>query len=401
MRLRRTFAIVALVAIAAVHGGPTAARPASGAEGAPSGTGEGLKLVAHIDFPRGSHQELTTIKGRDYAFVSELNEPSGTLRVIDVTVPERAHQVASIPCSGYQGNIQISHDRKTLVLGMDAPSTTRCLPAGQMGFVTIDIRDPLHPKPIGYAINDKGSHSLAAHPTKPFVYNGEGFPDVPGRMQVWSIKNPAKPKLVTTLDTGAHSPHDLAFNRTGSMAATANAVNFHLLDTRNPADPKIVYTSQCPGCLHTHEARFTPDGKRLVVNDEHPATASCPGGLMYFYDLTGDPSAPVAEPTGLYFPTEILASSPTKMCAAHIFDISDDGTRIAASWHDAGIRYLDITETAGVTHGTTQVVPGGPTELGWYVNSGGDSFSAKLFKGPYVYAVDLNHGFQVFKVTGS
>ena len=399
MGLRRTFSVVALVAIAAVQGGPTAARPASGAEGAPSGSGEGLKLVAHIDFPHGSHQELATIKGRDYAFVSELNEPTGTLRVIDVTVPEKAHQVAAIPCSGYQGNIQISHDRRTLVLGMDAASTTECLPAGQMGFVTIDISDPLHPKSIGYAINEKGSHSLAAHPTKPFVYNAEGFPDAPGRMQVWSIKNPAKPKLVTTLDTGVHSPHDLAFNRTGTMAATANIVNFHLLDTRDPANPKIVHTNQCPGCMHTHEARFTPDGKRLIVNDEYVYSATCPGGLMYFYDLAGDASAPNSTLTGTYFPTEIVPSAATAFCAAHIFDISADGTRIAASWHDAGIRYLDITATAGVTHGTTQVVPGGPTELGWYRNTGGDAFSAKLFKGPYVYAVDLVHGFQVFKAT--
>ena len=91
-------------------------------------------------------------------------------------------------------------------------------------------------------------------------------------------------------------------------AASANVVNVDLMDTSDPTNPKIVHTTQCPGCLHTHEARFTPDGKRLIVNDEYIASASCPGGLMYFYDLTGDVSAPVAQLTGAYFPTWFDAS---------------------------------------------------------------------------------------------
>jgi hypothetical protein len=374
-----------------------------------AGTGEGIKLVAEVPFLNGSHQVFTTIRGRDYAFVSELNGLLSQLRVIDVTNPTNPKVVATSPCTGYQGNVQVSHDKKTLVVGIDddlggggSGTKTSCPVAGKtgVGFITIDISDPTHPKPVGFADIPKGSHSLATHPTKPFVYNGEGFPEAPGRMQVWSIKNPARPKLVNTLDTGVHSPHDLAFNKTGDMAATANVVNLHLLDTSDPANPKIVHTTQCPGCLHTHEARFTPDGKRLVVNDEYPIPAPCPGGLMYFYDITHKGSSYGLDLTGTYTIGDRVTNShgdvPT-LCTPHIFDISSDGTRIASSWHEGGLRYLDITESAGVTAGAQQTVPGGVTEVGYYSNPGGDAFSAKIYKG-YIYLVDLTVGLQIFKI---
>lgn len=380
------------------------AATAVAAPGSPSrmsaGTGEGLRLVAEIPFQNGSHLETATIKNRDYAFVSDVTRGAEKLHVVDITSPEKPRIVSTIPCNGYQGNVQISHDKRTLLIGIDGPSTTTCMPPGQMGFVTIDISNPRQPKPVGYAQITRGSHSLAAHPKKPYVYNGDGFPEAPGEMQVWSIKNPAKPKLIRTLDTGAHSPHDLAFNRTGTMLATADAVTLHLIETSDPADPKILQTTQCPGCVHTHEARFTPDGKRLVVNDEYPSSA-CPGGFMYFYDVVETAGSYKLELTGMYTADDFVTNetgSPTTKCTPHVFDISSDGTKIAATWHEGGLKYLDISDTGGVTVGAQAAVPGGPKELGWYVNERGYTFAAKLHKGPYIYVVDANVGFQVFKI---
>ncbi|MEA2517428.1 MAG: hypothetical protein QOG16_1266 [Actinomycetota bacterium] len=401
---RRTFAaILAVVFVAAVF---VPEAPVRAAEG----VGSGLKLVAEIPFRDGSHMEMATIKGRDYAFVSQVDGLASILHIIDITDPTHPNEVAASPCTGYQGNVQLSYDKKTLVVGIDdditgnqsAPQTS-CpkQAASNAGFITIDISNPKKPRPLAFTDVPGGSHSIATHPTKPFVYSGEGFPEAPGQMTVWSIKDPAKPKLVTTLDTGAHSPHDLAFNSDGSMMATANVVNVHLMDTTDPADPKIVATTQCPGCLHAHEARFTPDSKRLIVNDEYPASPACPGGFMYFYDVTKSGSTYGLDLTGTYTIAERgqtpSGGAPT-LCTPHIFDISDDGSRVSAAWHEGGLRYLDISESAGVTSGAEQLVPGGVKELGWYSNPGGDVFSTKLFKGPYLYAVDLYVGFQVFKI---
>jgi hypothetical protein len=72
---------------------------------------------------------------------------------------------------------------------------------------------------------------------------------------------------------------------------------------------------------------------------------------------------------------------------------------MAVTWHEGGLKYLDISETAGHTAGPQTLVPGGPTELGWYTNDGGLTFSAKMHEGPYIYVIDTNIGFQVFKIT--
>ncbi len=166
--------VVALVmgslALPATAGRIEAPSPNRAAEG----TGEGLKLVGEIPFGSGSHLELATIKGRDYAFVSQL-EGTGTLRIIDVTTPEKPRQVSSLPCTGYQGNIQVSYDQKTLLVGLDEGSDSICAPPGTGGFLTIDIRDSKKPELLSFTEITRGSHSLAAHPTKPFLYNGQGF----------------------------------------------------------------------------------------------------------------------------------------------------------------------------------------------------------------------------------
>ena len=369
---------------------------------AQSGLGEGLKPVGFVPYTNGSHLALATIGGRDYAFAAEQGSAVGKVRVIDVTQPTKPRVLDEILCGTGQGNVQITPDKKTLVLGLDGGANGGICALGQPGFATIDISNPTRLRPIGFAVNPRGSHSLAMHPKLPIVYNGSGFPEPNGEMEIWSLANPARPKLVNTVATGAHSPHDLAFNRAGTMAATANVVTFQLWDTGDPFEPTMLTESQCPGCQHTHEARFTPDGKRLVVNDEavtgggvHP----CPGGALYFYDVAEDGSA--VDLTGVYSPNEVLVNAALGpgFCTPHVFDISKDGTKVAASWHSAGIRYLDITKANGATLGEESTGADGVEQLGWYLGPGAaDHFTAKFHRGPYVYSVDLNRGLEILEI---
>jgi hypothetical protein len=270
-----------------------------------------------------------------------------------------------------------------------------------MGFATIDVSDPRKPEPVGFTEISRGSHSAAAHPTKPLVYNGDGFPEVPGEMQIWSIKDPSRPKLVTTVNTGEHSPHDLAFNADGSTLATANVSSLKLYDTTDPQQPALEFVTQCPGCQHTHETRFTPDGKRLVANDESVNPFSpCPGGALYFYDVLDSPQGHALSLTGTYTPSDVGFTSTSRVgfCTAHVFDISADGTKVAASWHYAGLRYVDISKTNGATWGSHASPPDGAKELGWWVHPEGDTFSAKFHRGPYIYTMDSERGFEIFRI---
>jgi hypothetical protein len=387
--------VVALLAVA----GPSASSLAAPAE---PGSAK-LEPVALIPFKNGSHQVFAQIHGRDYAFVATgVTDTNGELRVIDVTQPTKPKVVAKIPCGTYQGHLQLSADKKTLILGVDTPSLGACVPAGEMGFATVDISNPKKPRPIGYAPMARGSHTTATHPTKPFVYNGQGFPEAPGEMEIWSIANPAKPKLVNTFKTGEHSPHDLSFNADGTLAALASVSSLKLLDTTDPANPTIEFVTQCPGCQHTHEARFTPDGAHLVVNDEAlSGPYPCPGAALHIYEVVELPSGSHAlRLEGEYYPGEVGtdANSQVGFCTSHVFDISAEGTKIAASWHSDGIRYLDISQTTGATFGT-MAPAGGVVELASYTPPNSDMFSAKFNRGPYIYAVDIQRGFEVLRIT--
>jgi hypothetical protein len=216
---------------------------------------------------------------------------------------------------------------------------------------------------------------------------------------VWNVKNPRKPKMVFEHFVGVHSPHDISFNKKGTRAITAAVSHIDLLDTTNPAKPVSLFTTQCPGCTITHDAKFTPDGEKILIGDEAGGGAvfPCPGGALYAYTIEGTETQPVLVPQGTYWPNELVAASPPAVggCTSHVMDVSDDGKKLAISWYTAGTRYLDISNTMGATIGENGT---GIKELGWFIPEGGNSWSSKFHKGPYIYSNDINRGFDVYKI---
>ncbi|HVM34484.1 MAG TPA: hypothetical protein VM784_04000 [Actinomycetota bacterium] len=394
--------IAAAAAFALVLSGAALARPAS----APlKGEGENLDIVANVEYQGGTDMEFATIKGRDYAFAGSApgvgGAAAGALHVIDVTTPTKPKEVATLNCSLYQADIQLSHDKKTLIMSQDggAAAPNGCLMAGKSGFMTIDIKNPKKPKPLGVAEIPRGAHNTTAHPKKPYVYNSDSDLANVGEIQIWSIKNPKKPELVKTIRSLPHSPHDISFNKDGSRAVTAARSHFDIFDTSDPENPTLVFTHQCPGCYITHDAKFTPDGKYVIIGDEANGGGGypCPGGALYFYELAGN----AAVLRGTYEPGELVfareGQTALGACTSHVFDISKDSSKIAISWYTAGTRYLDISNPTGVTFGDRTT--GGVRELGWFMPDGGSSWSSKFYKGPYIYSNDINRGFDVFRIT--
>ncbi|HVF53399.1 MAG TPA: hypothetical protein VNC78_07285 [Actinomycetota bacterium] len=410
MRKRSLIALVAAGCVVASMGAPATARKRHSS--APlEGEGVGLKIVANIEYAGGTDMEFLTQNGRDYALAASApgvgGAEKGDLHVIDITNPEKPVLAAKLGCSLYQADVQISHDQKTALLAADsAGGPDGCLALGKVGFLTIDISNVLKPKAIGFAETNKGSHNVTAHPKKPYVYNSNSeLTAGPGtsEIQVWSIKNPAKPKLVTTINSLPHAPHDVSFNKKGDMAVTAAISSIGLYDTSDPAAPTLVSITQCPGCSITHDAKFTPDGTHVIVGDEGGGGGGypCPGGALYFYQLQVTPAAPVLVLQGLYEPQEVILArdgqTGPQACTSHVFDISDDGTKVAISWYSAGTRYLDVSSMVGATFGP-QGTPTGVKELGWFMPEGGVTWSSKFYKGPYIYSNDEFRGFDVFKI---
>ena len=401
--VRSIWSNVAILLVVGMTATTVHARPVPGVMKSASG----MESVADVGYDDGMHLIVTRVKGRDYAISSSL---PGPIRFFDVTDPTRPKLVSSVPCGGNQAFLQISHDGKTLVVAEGAPhGIDRCMPPEDMGFYTIDISDPRKPRWLGYATVPRSGHTVTTHPTKPIVYVSYGdvapLPTEKPEFEIWSIKNPAHPtRLSTAAVTGYHGPHDIAFNADGTRAVMSSMSAIQVFDTTDPARPKELQVLQCPGCTHNHESHFTPDQKHIIVGDETTggAASPCPMGALYFYDWDAK-NSPHMTLVGEWQPAEAITpqGAPTNapLCTPHVFDISPDGTKVAASWHNAGVRVVDITSMDGAGVG-----PEGPgaREIGWAVTDGADSWSAKFDRsGKYVFVNDRIHGFQVFGVHGS
>lgn len=366
-----------------------------------------MKIVANIAYQGGTDMEFLTQGGRDYAITGSApgvgGAKAGAMRIIDVTTPEKPVLVATLACSLYQMDVQISHDEKTALIAADsAGGPDACLMIGKRGFMTVDISDVRNPKPIGVAENPSGSHNVTAHPTKPYVYNSSSGEN-PGLVHIWSIKNPAKPELVGEYTNLPSAPHDISFNKDGSRAVLAGGgKSVEILDTSDPENPVLLTKTLCAGCSLAHDAKFTPDGTHIIVGDEAAGggTFPCPGGALYFYEFQGPETSPVLVPIGAYEPNEVVFASEGQTapgsCTSHVMEVAPDGKHLAVSWYTAGTRYLDITNMLGLTFGSTG---NGVQEVGWFIPEGGDSWSSKFYKGPYIYSNDILRGFDVLKIT--
>lgn len=149
---------------------PLAARPVS----RPAPGSAHLKLVAGIPYEEGAHNEHASIGGRDYVFTATQSPHApAELRVIDVTDPEKPKLRVLMSCGRFQGNLQVSADRKILILGIDGDSApSECSPSGGEGFVTIDISRPTKDAVVEVAAHaELGADYFTAKMHKgPYVY---------------------------------------------------------------------------------------------------------------------------------------------------------------------------------------------------------------------------------------
>lgn len=161
----------------------------------------------------------------------------------------------------------------------------------------------------------------------------------PSRSRPRRPANPAKPKLVNTVTSIPHAPHDISFNKKGTLAVTAARTHVDLFDTSDPANPTFVSTTVCPGRYLAHDAKFTPDGKWIIVGDEAAGGAAypCPGGALYFYELQQG-NIPLLR--GVYEPNEVVLASddhgaPARLPAPRTSSISRPTPR---GWRSPGTR---------------------------------------------------------------
>jgi uncharacterized repeat protein (TIGR01451 family) len=198
-------------------------------------------------------------------------------------------------------------------------------------------------------------------------------------------------------------PHDVSFSPDGLRGYVASENNHRIYDTTNPAAPTEVSPAINPNAgTYAHGLDPTPDRRIMAATNESlllggffaPNSSVCPGEGVTFYNIQGaNETAPV--PLGEYV-ANIQGPSTSvldpRACTGHVGKMAPNSRVMVLGWYRGGVRVVDFSN------------PSMPAERGRAVMDtpapGAEVWSAKFYKGPYVYASDTLRGFDVFRWTG-
>lgn len=391
--------------------------------GAPDQHSSNMTLLRNLPAVGGTQTDLA-FQGR-YAYAGTVNG----FRVIDISNPAGATQVAFKQCTGSQGDVSVYED--VLVQSVDTPqSNPTCastpLPNAQSptaweGVRIFDISDPRNPEHIASVRTDCGSHTNTLAPAgrgSLFVYVssygltttsvGPNCEQFHGKISVVHIplRNPEKAKVVAepAVDVpvydsdrlGIPSPalqdtkgcHDITVLKPRNLAAAACLSVGQLWDISDRTAPKPIRTFENSQVGAWHSAQFTWDGDRVTFGDEagggalprcraqDPSTV----GALWTYDVA----------TGAELGHYKVPRAENGVCTMHNFNYVPGVERdiLVSSAYTAGTTVADNTD------------PANPVEIGYY--KAGDPLAANTWSSywhnGFVYANDIVRGFDVFSL---
>ncbi len=345
----------------------------------------------------------------------------------DITTPGAAYQTAAYECPANQGDTQVFsrtekngkvrwfttytvEDGGSSLTGMEKCGEDAGLEAGagteggkHTGTFIIEITNPFKPKAVAFIPVEEGSHNGTVHPSGNYFYNSNSslINEVTSRMpgiEVYDIsdfanitrtKKLALPFVPASLGTESH---DITFNEAGDRAYSAALSQGVIIDTSDPADPKVLSNWVDPTINVWHQADPIQVGDRtlLVVEDEVAGavgTGQCPNGGVHVFDVTGDPAQPAK--LGYWNIDEprvhaLDASSPAYSCTAHVFRLYPEAGMMTISYYNGGVRVVDLNGLAGIGLGARTVQGDPMLQVGWRRFANSNSWAAKAPRIPVV-----------------
>ena len=382
----------------------------------------------------GTDIEFATIKGKRYAFAGSYRNG---MQIFDITDPTKTKRVSVYDCGITQGDVQVFRQGGSVFATYTSDTyndgTSKCnreaekrgfdmaksATAGKNGTFIVDVSNPRKPKTVSFFEVKQGSHNLTVHPSGKYAYNSNSdlIVDEPfGAIEIYDITDVRRPRFLKELALETFpglgtTSHDITFSDDGTRAYSAALSHGAIIDTTDPANPKIITEWEDPTINVWHQADPVSIGGRdfVIAEDEMYGAAGgphCPSGGVHVYEVTGEmEKAPVK--VGYWNLGELRpTSSPTGRCTAHVFDIHEDAAIMTIAFYNGGVYVVDLSGLADAS--TTSLglgetaSPGGLKALGFYRFEGMDSWSVKapvIEPGGdfYMFGNDQKRGLDVYR----
>lgn len=302
---------------------------------------QGLRVVGRVAAHSGT--DIAFEGNRVYLGHLSGGTLTGSVTILD-TSKGRLEEAGSIGCGAGQTDVA------TLGKGIIAIGNHSGICGNQTsyGINLFDATDATAPKQLGFWTIPNGSHTLTAHPTKPYIYTSDSGYLVDTRTHIIDVSDPAAPRGVAT---ERFSCHDISFRITkrdeiafcavgGNSTGIQSAIE--IWDVRNPIKPVVVDRIEDRGLAYPHTAVATPDGRYLVVSDEaRPSDCNSPEGprdygALSIYDLEA--------PTSPELVGYINVPRGTASCWAHNFNFIPGTRTLVTSWYDGGMGVYDLSD---------------------------------------------------------
>ena len=408
-----------------------------------TGAGQNMRIVANVplavgEVPKGANDDDFTNNAADielagdYAFVGSYVQGLVIVNISSCRDPSRPQLCkpfvqSVLKCSGGQFDVQLSPDARYVVMAHESASANKACHPGEEGAQVIDVSNKNAPREVAF-ISDKtpgqvvdGAHNVTLD--WPHLYIDQYTQTYP-RTDVFSLANPAAPRRVGQIDfisnpaNGGSGPHDsIPDHRPDGkhLLYAASIQKSDIIDIANPASPRVLQTISDPEVGISHGAEPNFNRKTLIVTDEYgggSGVGACGGspddpslplpgplagskgvGAVHFYGLAGNGLVPggardkqgtfnvVVQPNE---PDQVIAEAG---CTSHVFWQALDQNRFVIAWYGRGTRIVDFSD------------PGSPRQIGSFVPTGGDTWSAKPHRG-FIFTGDIVRGMDVLVYTG-
>jgi len=434
----------------ALFGGTT--RPALGrmvAKAPPlTGTGDNMQLVANVplapgDVPKGANDSDFSVNAADielagnYAFVGSYTQGLVIVNISSCNDPSKPQLCkpfvqSVLKCSGGQFDVQLSPDARYVVMAHESASTGKACHPGEEGAQVIDVSNKSAPREVAFISDEKpdgsssgqivdGAHNVTLDWPNLYIDN---YTQTYPRTDVYSLAAPNAPKRIGQIDfisnpgNGGSGPHDsIPDHRPDGkdLLYAASIQKSDIIDIDNPAKPRVLQTITDPEVGISHGAEPNFNRKTLIVTDEYGGgsgvgacggspddpTLPLPGplagskgvGAVHFYGLAGNGLVPggAADKQGTFNillepnePDQVLNEAG---CTSHVFWQALDQNRFVIAWYGRGTRVVDFSD------------PANPKQIGSFVPTGGDTWSAKPHRG-FIFTGDILRGMDVLLYKG-